>query len=177
MITAVHLGCKSVTIPVDPKSSKGSFLSKTRVWTDMSVPLFIKQSGGGTKRGTSASTELVLVYWIWLWLVEKSGARGGKGMSVMQVGGRRRGLYKVFVLTAVMYGVAGDDHRRGHGNGSATHAELVGDRIICTAAARLASSGSWEEGDKQGCRIISNSNLRFLYAYQCRNKIDSNLAK
>lgn len=46
MITAVHLGCKSVTIPMDPKSSKGTFLSKTRVWTDMSVPLFIKQSGG-----------------------------------------------------------------------------------------------------------------------------------
>lgn len=60
---------------------------------------------------------------------------------------------KVFVLTAVMYGVAGDDHRRGHGDGSATHAELVGDRIICTAAARLASSGSWKEGDKQGCKI------------------------
>lgn len=95
----------------------------------------------------------------------KSGARGGKGMSVMQVGGRRRGLYKVFVLTAVMYGVAGDNHRRGHGNGSATHAELVGDRIICTAAARLASSGSWKEGDKQGCKIKI---LVFLYVYQCR---------
>lgn len=40
-VTAVHLGCKSVTIPIDPKRSKGSFLSKTRVWTDMSVPLFI----------------------------------------------------------------------------------------------------------------------------------------
>lgn len=41
MITAVHLGCKSVTIPMDPKRSKGTFLGKRRVWTDMSVPLFI----------------------------------------------------------------------------------------------------------------------------------------
>lgn len=82
MTSAVHLGCKSVTIPMDPKRSKGTFLSKTRVWTDMSVPLFIYLSRSGTKEETSASTELVLVYWIWLWLVGKSGAKGGKGMSL-----------------------------------------------------------------------------------------------
>lgn len=111
MITAVHLGCKNVTISMDPKKSKGTFLGKARVWTDTSVPLFIKQSGG-TKKGTSASTVLVLVYWIWLWLVGKSGARGGwRDVFVMQGRGRRRGLYKVFVLTAVMHGVAGDNHR------------------------------------------------------------------
>lgn len=41
MITAVHLGCKSVTIPMDPKRSKRKLPSaKTRVWTDTSVPLF-----------------------------------------------------------------------------------------------------------------------------------------
>lgn len=60
MITAVHLGCKSVTIPMDPKSSKGTFLSKTRVWTDMGVPLFIKQSGGGRRRG-----QVPAQYWFW----------------------------------------------------------------------------------------------------------------
>lgn len=53
----------------------------------------------------------------------------------MQGRGRRRGLYEVFVLTAVMHGVAGDNHRGGHGDGSAAHAELIGDGIVCTAAA------------------------------------------
>ena len=38
--------------------------------------------GGGGDKGTSASTVLDLVYWIWLWQVGKSGARGGKGMSL-----------------------------------------------------------------------------------------------
>lgn len=39
------------------------------------------------------------------------------------------------VLTAVMHGVAGDDHRRGHGDGGAPHGELVGDGVVGTAAA------------------------------------------
>lgn len=86
----------------------------------------------------------------------KSGAKGWQGdVFVMQGRGRRRGPYKVFILTAVMHGVAGDDHWRGHGNCCAAHAELIGDGIICTAAARLASSGSWEE-ESQCWKIISN---------------------
>lgn len=76
--------------------------------------------------------------------------RGWQGdVFVMQGRGRRRGPYKVFVLTAVMHGVAGDDHGGGHGNGSAAHAELICDGIICTAAARLASSGSWKEDNNK----------------------------
>lgn len=76
---------------------------------------------------------------------------GGQGdVFVMQGAWKtKRSQDKVFVLTAVMHGVAGDDHRRGHGNGGAAHAELIGDGIICTAAARLASSGSLE-GREQG---------------------------
>lgn len=59
----------------------------------------------------------------------------------------RRGLGEVLVLTAIMHGVAGDDHRRGHGDGSAPHGELVGDGIVSTAAAgaRLTRGGSWVE--------------------------------
>lgn len=49
--------------------------------------------------------------------------------------GGRRGLGDFFVLTAVMHGVAGDDHGRGHGDGRAPHGELVGDGIVSTAAA------------------------------------------
>lgn len=60
---------------------------------------------------------------------------GGVGELIMRGRGGRRRLCEVFVLTAVMHGVAGDDHRRGHGDGSAPHGELVGDRIVSTAAA------------------------------------------
>lgn len=59
----------------------------------------------------------------------------GLGDLIMQGRGGRRGLCKVFVLTAVMHGVAGDDHWRGHGDGSAPHGELVGDGIVSTTAA------------------------------------------
>lgn len=54
-------------------------------------------------------------------------------------------LYKIFTLTAIMHGVAGDDHRGRHGDGSAPHGELVGDGIVGTAAAgaRLACCGPW----------------------------------
>lgn len=52
-------------------------------------------------------------------------------------------------LTAVMHGVAGYDHRRGHGDGGAAHGELVGDGVIRTAAAkaRLARRGSWRNSN------------------------------
>lgn len=117
------------------------------------------RAGGGAKKGTSASSVLVLVYWIWLWLVGKSGARGGKGRSLSCRGVEdEQGPYKVFVLTAVMHGVAGDNHRWGHGNGGAAHAKLIGDGIICTTAARLASSGSWKE-ENQCCKIISDQTV------------------
>lgn len=56
-------------------------------------------------------------------------------------------LCKVFILASIMHGVAGDNHRRSHGDGSAPHGELVGDGIVGTAAAgaRLTSGGSWGE--------------------------------
>lgn len=107
---------------------------------------------GGGKGGQVPAQYWILVYWIWLWLVGKSGAKGGGQGDVFVMQGAwktKRSQDEVFVLTAVMHGVAGDDHRRGHGNGGAAHAELIGDGIICTAAARLASSGSLE-GREQG---------------------------
>lgn len=78
--------------------------------------------------------------------------RGGGGSreegSGVVAGGRRIGgtLWAgSSPLTAVMHGVAGYDHRRGHGDGGAAHGELVGDGVIRTAAAeaRLARRGSW----------------------------------
>ncbi len=38
-------------------------------------------------------------------------------------------------LAPVVHGVAGDGHRRCHGDSRAAHGELVGDRVIGTAAA------------------------------------------
>lgn len=48
-----------------------------------------------------------------------------------------------FALAPVVHGVAGDGHRRGHGDSRAAHGELVGDGVIRTAAARtlLGSCG------------------------------------
>lgn len=74
-----------------------------------------------------------------------STGRGWK--SVMQGRGGWRGLIKVFLLAAIMHGVAGDDHRWGHGDGSTPHSELIGNRIVSTAAAgaRLTRCGSWKK--------------------------------
>lgn len=131
---------------MDPKRSKGTSLGKTSLDGYECSTVHMTEQEGDRGGGTSASTVLVLVYWIWLWLVGKVWSKGRQGgVFVMQGRGRRRGLCRVFVLTAVMHGVAGDDHRRGHGNGGAAHAELIGDGIICTAAARLASRGSWKK--------------------------------
>jgi len=68
--------------------------------------------------------------------------------------GGRRGLRGVLALTAVMHGVAGDDNRRGHGDGGAPHGELVGDWVVRAAAARLAGGGSWRHTHTNG--VFSN---------------------
>lgn len=158
--TAVHLSCERVTVPMNPRGVKEevvSAVSKTRVWTDTRVFNRSYSDGlnrvewGGRTRGGSAGTALVLVYWFWLPSVGQSGLRGstgrGWGCLVMRGWGGRTGLCKVFVLTAVMHGVAGDNHRWGHGDGSTPHGELVGDGIVSTAAAGawLARSGSWKK--------------------------------
>lgn len=101
VITAVHLGCKSVTIPMDPKRSKGKPSSAKqesgRIWV---FHCSYNRAGGGEGggRGEEKGEQVpaqywILVYWIWLWLVGKSGAKGaGKGMSLSCRGrGRRRG--------------------------------------------------------------------------------------
>lgn len=155
------------------------FVSKSRVWTDMrafnrsySYGLNRVESGWQTT-GESASTALVLVYWFWLLLVSQSGTKWGggtteglhwEGLGISHHAGRggRRGLHDVFVLTAVMHGVAGDDHRWGHGDGSTPHGELVGDGIVSTAAAEawLARSGSWKEGKSITFNIPSEDTRR-----------------
>lgn len=103
-------------------------------------------------------------HWFWYsgfgggwWVSQREGGSGwvdvelhweGLGISC-HAGGRggRGALCRIFVLTAVMHGVAGDDHRWGHRDGSAAHGELVGDGIVSTAAAEawLARSGSWRK--------------------------------
>lgn len=126
---------------------KASAFGKTRVWTETRVfngsssDDSTEQKEGVKQKGIS-STELVLVYWFWLQLVINLGW-GGEG-GFFSCGGIG-GLCEVFVLTAIMHGVARDDHRWGHGDGSAPHGELVGDRIVSTAAtgAGLTRSGSW----------------------------------
>lgn len=147
--------------PTDPKTSTGTFLGKTRVWTDTSVPLFINQSrrvGSGGREGAKNGDESQPSTGFGILDLAVAGGsleqRGWQG-DVLVMQGRRRGPHEVFVLTAVMHGVAGDDHRRGHGNGGAAHAELIGDGIICTAAARLASSGSWKEKNRS-CKMMSH---------------------
>ena len=59
--------------------------------------------------------------------------------------GRGGGSEEVF-LTPVMHGVARYRHGRRHGDGGPAHGELVGDRIVSTAAAwtRLASRSSYK---------------------------------
>lgn len=154
MITAVHLGCKSVTIPMDPKRSKGNLpqQNKSLDGYECSTVHITEQEGGGRRKGDKCqhSTGFGI-----LDLAVAGGKVWGKGggqgdVFVMQGAWKTKRSWQeeVFVLTAVMHGVAGDNHRWGHGNGGAAHAELIGDGIICTAAARLASSGSWKEENK-----------------------------
>lgn len=39
--------------------------------------------GGGEKGGQVPAQYWILVYWIWLWLVGKSGAKGGAGKGCL----------------------------------------------------------------------------------------------
>lgn len=58
--------------------------------------------------GGVSGAGLVLVYWFWLQLVINLVGEGRR--ELLSCGGVG-GLCKVFVLTAVMHGVARDDHR------------------------------------------------------------------
>ncbi len=180
MITTVHLGCARYSPNESKRGEKGiSSVSKTRVWTDTrafdrSYSEGLNKVEWGWRTRGSAGKALVLVYWFWLRLVGQSGLKGGVGLRgstgrgwgslVMRGQGGRGGLCAVFALTAVMHGVAGDDHRWGHGDGSAPHGELVGDGIVSTAAAGawLARSGSWKE-DK--ALHIQHSHWRWVHWY------------
>lgn len=97
---------------------------------------------------------------------EREGLGDDEG-ALFGIGGRRgRGSSP---LTAVMHGVAGYDHRRGHGDGGAAHGELVGDGVIRTAAAeaRLARRGSWRNSNNW---VISRLRKRGPSGRQARRR-------
>lgn len=56
------------------------------------------------------------------------------------------GVEESLFLTPIMHCVAWDGHRRGHGDGSTAHGELVCDWVVGAAAAwaSLARSCSWK---------------------------------
>lgn len=66
-----------------------------------------------------------------------------QGLGWVEVGGNWICRGHPLVLAPVVHGVAGDSHRRCHGDSRAAHGELVGDGVIRTAAARtlLGSRG------------------------------------
>lgn len=110
----------------------------------------------GGEGGCSASTGLLLAASV--------STGGGRGSLVMRGRGGRRGLGEF--LTAIMHGVAGDDHGGGHGNGGAPHGELVGDRVVRTAAAGtgLACGGSLNntcahDGAHPGVGVVYNAGV------------------
>lgn len=100
----------------------------------------------------------------------------GRGWgSLMRGRGRRRGRTDLFVLTAVMHGVAGDDHRRSHGDGGAPHGELVGDGIVGTTVAetRLARGGSWKGGVRVSAGPAASGHF---YSVTCGRTLDNSCA-
>lgn len=162
-----------------------SAVCKTRVWTDRRVFDRSYHDGlnglewGRRTRGGGVPVQR------WFWYIgfgggseDQSGLTDGgggrlrsshwEGLGISSCGeageGAEEAISEVLVLTAVMHGVAGDDHWRGHGNGSAAHGELVGDRIVSTTAAwaRLACRGSLHnacahDGAHPGVGVVYNS--------------------
>lgn len=72
-------------------------------------------------------------------------------------------------LAPVVHGVAGDGHRRCHGDSWAAHGELVGDRVMRAAAAGtlLSSCGPLDDscahdGSHPGVSVVYNPCVQWM---------------
>lgn len=95
------------------------------------------------------------MHWFWYF-------KFGCGRFVKEgVGGFWTCRGRLLALAPVVHGVAGDGHWRCHGDSWAAHGELVGDRVMRTAAAGTLLSSCGPCGEK-----------RILYACNVHNYSD-----